>query len=157
MYTPTDNDISFTVHNMHLYCDHTLYSLPLYTFLWPEDGPHWPKHVVVSTINRIQDSCILTYRTPSLNNYFLPQHQLKILLTSHKSSFAVRCTYLCTYTTGIKSATKYAHVLAKHTCQNHTTWLQYVTYCCGHNGHSTKLISRLIPRTGEEWLLAKQS
>ena len=73
---------------------------PRYTFLWPEDGPHWPKHVVVSTINKIQDSCVLTYRTPSLNNYFLPQHQLKILLTSHKSSFAARCTYLCTYTTG---------------------------------------------------------
>ena len=34
-------------------------------FLWPEDGPQWPKHVVVSIINRIQDSCVLTYRTPS--------------------------------------------------------------------------------------------
>ena len=51
---------------MHLFYDHTLYSFPLYTFLWPEDGPQWPKHVVVSTINRIQDSCVVTYRTPSL-------------------------------------------------------------------------------------------
>jgi len=52
---------------MRLYYDHTLYSFPPYTFLWPEDGPQWPKYVVVSTINRIQDSCVLTYPTPSLN------------------------------------------------------------------------------------------
>ena len=32
-------------------------------------GPQWPKHVVVSIINRIQDSCVLTYRTPSLIAY----------------------------------------------------------------------------------------
>jgi len=42
-----------------------VYSFSLYTFcvyiLW-----HWPKHVVVSTINRTQDSCVLTYPTPSL-------------------------------------------------------------------------------------------
>jgi len=69
MCTPTDNDISMTVHNMHLYYDHTVDSFPLYTFLWPEDGPQWPKHVVVSTINRIQDSCVLTYPTPSLITY----------------------------------------------------------------------------------------
>jgi len=50
---------------MYLYYDHTLYSFPLYTFLWPEDGPQWPKHVV-SIINRIQDSCVLTYPTHSL-------------------------------------------------------------------------------------------
>ena len=36
--------------------------------LWPEDGPQWPKHVVVSIINRIQDRCILTYPTPSLTD-----------------------------------------------------------------------------------------
>ena len=54
---------------MHLYYDHTVYSFPLYTFLWPEDGPQWPKHVVVSIINRIKDSCILTYPTPSLIAY----------------------------------------------------------------------------------------
>ena len=33
MYNPTDNDISMTVHNMHLYCDHTVDSFPLYKFL----------------------------------------------------------------------------------------------------------------------------
>ena len=33
------------------------------------DGPQWPKHVVVSIINRIQDSCVLTYPTPSLIAY----------------------------------------------------------------------------------------
>ena len=38
-------------------------------YWWPEDGPQWPKHVVVSTINRIQDSCVVTYRTPSLIAY----------------------------------------------------------------------------------------
>ena len=43
-----------------------LYSFPLYTFLWPENDPQWPKHVVVSIISRIQDSCVLTYPTPSL-------------------------------------------------------------------------------------------
>jgi len=83
--------ILFRVYNMHPYYDHTLYSLQyapilwsysvqftictyamiilcivflLYTFLWPEDGPLWPNHVV-SIINRIQDSCVLTYPTPS--------------------------------------------------------------------------------------------
>ena len=60
MYNPTDNEISLKVYNMHLYCDHTLYSFPLYIFLWPEDGLQWSKHVVVSIINRIQDSCVLT-------------------------------------------------------------------------------------------------
>ena len=54
---------------MHLYYNHTLYSFPLYTFLWPEDGPQWPKHVV-SIINRTQDSCVLTYPTPSLRELF---------------------------------------------------------------------------------------
>jgi len=52
---------------MHLYYDHTEYSFPLYIFLWPEDGPQWPKHDVVSIINRIQGSCVLTYPTPTLN------------------------------------------------------------------------------------------
>ena len=37
--------------------------------MWPEDGPQWPKHVVVSIINRIQNSCVLTYPTPSLIVY----------------------------------------------------------------------------------------
>ena len=51
---------------MHRYYDHTLYSFPLYTFLWPEDSPQWPKHVVASVINRIKDSCVwCTY--PFLN------------------------------------------------------------------------------------------
>jgi len=50
---------------MHLYYDHTLYSFPLCTFLLPEDGLQRPKHVVVSTINKIQDSCVVTYRTLS--------------------------------------------------------------------------------------------
>jgi len=40
-----------------IYYDHTLYSFPLYKFLWPEDDPQWPKHVVVGIINRIQYSC----------------------------------------------------------------------------------------------------
>jgi hypothetical protein len=34
-------------------------------FLWPEDGPQWSKHVVI-IVNRVQDSCVLTYPTPSL-------------------------------------------------------------------------------------------
>ena len=54
---------------MHVYYNHTLYIFPLNTFLWPEDGPQWPKHVVVSKINRIQDSCVLNYTTPSLIAY----------------------------------------------------------------------------------------
>jgi len=33
IYNPTNNEISLTVYNMHLYCDHTVYSFPLYTFL----------------------------------------------------------------------------------------------------------------------------
>ena len=70
MYNPTDNEISLKVYNMHLYYDHTLYSFPLYTFLLPEDGPQWPKHVV-SLINRIQDSCVLTYPTHSLREYII--------------------------------------------------------------------------------------
>jgi len=69
MYNTTDNEISLKVQNMHLYYDHTLYSFPLYTFLWPEDGPQWPKYVVVGIINRIQDSCVLMYPTPSLIAY----------------------------------------------------------------------------------------
>ena len=43
-----------------------LNSFPHYIFLWPEDGPQWPKHVVASIINRIKDSCVLTY--PPLPN-----------------------------------------------------------------------------------------
>ena len=64
----TNNEISLKVSNMHLYYDHTVYSFPLYTFLRPEDCPQWPKHVI-SIINRIQDSCVLTYPTPSLIAY----------------------------------------------------------------------------------------
>jgi len=26
-----------------------------------EGGPHWPKHVVISIINKVQDSFVLTY------------------------------------------------------------------------------------------------
>jgi len=29
----------------------------------------WPKHVIIIIINRIQDSCVLTYPTPSLMAY----------------------------------------------------------------------------------------
>jgi len=36
--------------------------------IFRSDGPQWPKHVV-SIINRIQDSCVLTYPTPSLFTY----------------------------------------------------------------------------------------
>jgi len=66
MYNPTDKEISLKVYKMHLYYDHTLYRFPLYTLLRPADGPKWPKHVVVIILNRIQDSCVLTYPTPSL-------------------------------------------------------------------------------------------
>jgi len=66
MYNPTDNEILLQVHNMHLYYNHTVYSFPPYTFLWSEEGPQWPKHVVISIINRIQESCVLTYPTLSL-------------------------------------------------------------------------------------------
>jgi len=41
----------------------------LYTFLWHEDGPQWLKNVITSIINRIQDSCVLTYPTPYLIAY----------------------------------------------------------------------------------------
>ena len=44
----------------------TVYSFTIYTFLWPEDGPQWPKNVVVSIINRIRYSCVVTPHTPSL-------------------------------------------------------------------------------------------
>ena len=69
MYNPTDKGISLKLYNIHLYYDHTVYSFLLYTFLWPEDGPQWPKHVVVSIINRIQDSCVVTCPTPFLIAY----------------------------------------------------------------------------------------
>ena len=73
MYNPTDNEISLKDYNMHLYCDHTVYSFLLYTFLWHEDGPQWPKHVVVSSITyRIRDSCVVTYRTQ------YPTHSLTV-------------------------------------------------------------------------------
>ena len=66
MYNPTDNEISLKVYNMHLYCDHVVYSFPHYIFLCSEDGPQWPEHVAVSIINKTQDSCAVTYCTPSL-------------------------------------------------------------------------------------------
>jgi len=50
---------------MHLYYGHNLYSFPVYTFLWPDDGPQWPKHVV-SVTDRIQDGSVLTYPPPFL-------------------------------------------------------------------------------------------
>ena len=37
---------------------------PHYTFLWPEDGPHWPKHVV-SLIKHIQRRLCFDVPTPS--------------------------------------------------------------------------------------------
>ena len=62
-YTDYDHSIgAYSTYTMIIFC----IVFPLYTFLWPEDGPQWPKHVVVSIINRIQDSCVLTYPTPSL-------------------------------------------------------------------------------------------
>jgi len=45
-----------------------LYIFPVYTFSWPYDGPQCPKHVVI-IVNKIQDSCVLTYPTPSLITY----------------------------------------------------------------------------------------
>ena len=48
--------------------NHTLYSFPLYTFLWPEDGPKWPKHVVNLT-NRIQRQLCFDIPTPSLSTF----------------------------------------------------------------------------------------
>jgi len=60
----------FLLYTLHAFQVTKMYieenDFPLYIFLWPEDGPQWPKHVVVSIIIRIQDSCVLTYRTPSL-------------------------------------------------------------------------------------------
>jgi len=44
--------------------DLTLYSFPLYTFLCPEDGPQWPKHVV-SLIKQIQRQLCFDVTTPS--------------------------------------------------------------------------------------------
>ena len=41
-----------------------LYSFPHYIFLWPDDGPQWPKHVV-SLINRIQRQ--LCFDVPTLS------------------------------------------------------------------------------------------
>ena len=66
---------------MHLYYNHTLYSFPLYTFLWAEDGPKWPKHVVVIIINRIQDNCVLMYPTPS------PSHRLLLQVADLQMMF----------------------------------------------------------------------
>ena len=90
MYNPTDNEISLKVHKMHLYSGHTVNSFPLYIFLGTEDGPHWPKHVVVSIINRIQDCCVLTNPTPSLisdktcrrnqNTYFILFSKIILLM-----------------------------------------------------------------------------
>jgi len=82
MYNPTNNEISLTVYNMHLYYDHTVYSFPLYTFLWPEDGPQWPKHVVVSIINRVQRR--LCFDVP----YTLPNYWISNYIEIH-SSFIV--------------------------------------------------------------------
>jgi len=45
--------------------DHTLYSFPHYKFLWPEDGPQWPKHVVASIKNSIQRKLCFDVPTPS--------------------------------------------------------------------------------------------
>ena len=45
--------------------DHTLNCFPHYIILWPEDGPQWPKHVVVSIINRIQIQLCFDVPTPS--------------------------------------------------------------------------------------------
>ena len=56
-------------------CDHSigayskLSTRSLFRFLWPKNGPQWPKHVVVSIINKIQDSCVLTYPTHYLIAY----------------------------------------------------------------------------------------
>ena len=71
---------------MHLYYGHTLYSFPLYIFLRPEDDPQWPKHVVVSVINRIQDSCVLSYPTPYIRYLGLSEKGYKrndIMYTQH--------------------------------------------------------------------------
>jgi len=69
-YTEYDHSIDAYSKLSQTYTMITLcYSFPLYKFLRPEDGPQWPKHVVVSIINRIQDSCVLTYPTPSLIAY----------------------------------------------------------------------------------------
>ena len=70
-----------------------MFSFPLYIFLWPEDGPQWPKHVV-STINKIQDSCVLTYPTPSLIAYnttgMMDQKLLVILKSSNSDQLQAR-------------------------------------------------------------------
>ena len=73
---PVEDIISFNMNNckatrsrwklkyaqqvMFLYC---IFS-PHYIFLWPEDGPQWPKHVV-SLIKQIQRQLCFDVPTPS--------------------------------------------------------------------------------------------
>ena len=52
--------------------------------LWPEDSQQWPKHVVVNIINRIQDSYVLTYNTPSLTDEKLIPLQFFTSLTKKR-------------------------------------------------------------------------
>jgi len=65
--------------------DHALYSFPHYTFLWPEDGPQWPKHVVISLINRIQRQLCFDVPTPSQFTQTKVQFPLQFsrVITSH--------------------------------------------------------------------------
>ena len=58
---------------MHLYYDHTLYSFPLYTFLRELKMAHSGRNMSSSHImNRIQDSCVLTYPHPlSISNMLI--------------------------------------------------------------------------------------
>ena len=86
--------------------DLTLYSFPHYTFLWPEDGPKWPKHVV-SLINKIKRqlfilvinqrdaqnlfyskfiSCLYMFRAPCAD-----RQEVKILLYSLWYHHTCRC------------------------------------------------------------------
>ena len=76
---------------MHLYYDHTVYSFHLYTFLWPEDGTQWPKHVVVSIMKQDTRQLCFDVSHPSLiaHNTTGKMH-LKIHIRSWVTSFGRR-------------------------------------------------------------------
>jgi len=76
---------------MHLYYHHTVYSLPLYTFLWPEDGQQWPKHVVVSIIKWEKRQFCFDVPHP------LPENEINLHISSYVrgiQSDAVICACL---------------------------------------------------------------
>jgi len=69
---------------MFLYC---VFS-PHYTFLWHEDDPQWPKHVV-SVISRIQRQLCFDVPTPSLFLRFV-YYPRGVALDQQSSDFLIR-------------------------------------------------------------------